>query len=97
LETLKEEISFLILTLYKGERWDKEKIFDLKTYQKPMNKGLYLPFSSFYTKACKKALVTGELRRFVRNSSKYLNYLDTRNLFFKQIHKRGYPMDFIIQ
>jgi len=72
-----KEINFLELTIFKGERW----INDLKVYQKPLNKFLYLPFSSFYTKSCKTALITGELRRFIRNSSSITDYLETKKLF----------------
>jgi len=85
----------LDLTIFKGQRWKSNQKLDIKSYQKPENKGLYLPYSTFYTFSCKKAVITGELQRLTRNSSSYENFLDSRNIFFKHLLNRGYPLNFI--
>jgi hypothetical protein len=67
----------------------------LATFQKTMNKYLYLPFGSNHPKAAKKGFIKGELIRYVRNSSDFKTFANTRLLFRLRLQARGYPRFFI--
>ena len=55
----------------------------VSTFQKPLNKYLYIPFESFHPTSNKKAFIKGELMRYVRNSSTFENIIFTWKLFMK--------------
>jgi hypothetical protein len=93
--TSASHIDFLDLTIYKGDRFNKEGRLDIKVYQKPLNAYLYLPFNSFHPRAQMTAFITGELRRYVRNSSDINAYIEIRQLFFQRLRYRGYPWSII--
>jgi len=58
-------VSFLDLFLYKDT---SSNVLQFSTFQKPLNKYLYVPFESFHPSSNKKAFIRGELIRCVRNS-----------------------------
>jgi hypothetical protein len=60
---------FLDLTIFKGKRFKEKRLLDTRCYQKPMNRYLFMPFSSEHTTACKISIVHGELRRYIKRSS----------------------------
>ena len=66
-------ISFLDLFLYR----DTSNVLQFSTFQKPLNKYLYIPFESFHPSSNKKALIKGELTRYARNSSSFKSSLAT--------------------
>ena len=86
-------IPFLDLLLFK----DREKnTIQFCTFQKPLNKYLYIPFESFHPASNKRAFIKGELMRYARNSSNFTTFADTRELFWKRLRLRGYPYHFLL-
>ena len=67
-------ISFLDLFLYKDQAFNT---LQFSTFQKPLNKYLYIPFESFHPASNKSAFIKGELMRYARNSSAEA-FCDTR-------------------
>ena len=44
----------------------------------------------------KKAFIKGELMRYVRNSSSFNSFYETREKFWKRLRVRGYPFRFLL-
>lgn len=86
-------ISFLDLLLYKEKDCNT---LQFSTFQKPLNKYLYIPFESFHPASNKKAFIRGELMRYSRNSSKFEAFCVTRAKFWKRLRLRGYPVRFLL-
>lgn len=86
-------ISFLDLFLY---RETSSNVLQFSTFQKPLNKYLYIPFESFHPSSNKKAFIKGELMRYARNSSSFNSFHDTREKFWKRLRVRGYPFRFLL-
>ena len=58
-----DEIIFLDLCLYKGERFAKEGILDIKTHIKPTNTQQYVHASSAHPPGAGQNIIKGELLR----------------------------------
>jgi hypothetical protein len=85
-----KSIPFLdLLISIKGNR------IDITTYQKSMNKYLYLPFTSAHPMAAKRGFIKGELIRYARNSSTAAAFGKSRTLFRYRLQARGYPSTFL--
>ena len=66
-----KEITFLDTCVYKGERFKKESILDVRTYFKPTETFQYTHFISCHPPGVKKGFIKGEALRLLRtNSSK---------------------------
>lgn len=87
------KISFLDLLLYKDSNSNR---LHFSTFQKPLNKYLYIPFESFHPGSNKKAFIRGELMRYTRNSSTFEAFSETRAKFWKRLRLRGYPIRFLL-
>ena len=85
-------ISFLDLFLYKDQAFNT---LQFSTFQKPLNKYLYIPFESFHPASNERAFIKGELMRYARNSSSAEAFCDTRQKFWKHLRVRGYPVRFL--
>ena len=92
-EISESKISFLDLLLFKDSA---SKTLQYSTFQKPLNKYLYIPYESFHPASNKKAFIIGELMRYARNSSKFHSFSETRLLFWKRLRLRGYPAKFLL-
>ena len=46
-------------------------VLQFSTFQKPLNKYLYMPFESFHPSSNKNAFIKGELMRYARNRSSF--------------------------
>ena len=86
-------ISFLDLFLYRDI---SSSVLQFSTFQKPLNKYLYIPFESFHPSSHKKAFIKGELMRYARNSSSFKSFSETREKFWKRLRVRGYPFSFLL-
>lgn len=86
-------ISFLDLFLYRDI---SSNVLHFSTFQKPLNKYLYIPFESFHPSSNKKAFIKGELMRYARNSSSFASFAETREKFWKRLRLRGYPFRFLL-
>jgi hypothetical protein len=62
-----------------------------RLYKKPMNKHLYIPWSSAHPDHVKKAFVKAELIRFAIVSSEVEYFAEARNMFYGNLRRRGYP------
>ena len=87
------KISFLDLLLFKV---DGCATLHHSTFQKPLNKYLYIPYESFHPSSNKKAFIKGELMRYARNSSTFHSFSETRLLFWRRLRLRGYPAKFLL-
>ena len=69
---------------------------EFSTYQKPLNKYLYIPFESFHPNSNKKAFIKGELIRYCRSSSTFKSFNAVRHKFWERLRLRGYPFKFLL-
>ena len=60
------------------------------TFQKTLNKYLYLPAHSQHPWSCKKGFIIGELIRYARNCTHPNDFLRTKKLFYQRLLNRGY-------
>jgi hypothetical protein len=88
-------VAFLDLDLSVGARFAASRHLDLRTHQKEMNRYLYLPPTSFHTRAAKRSFITSELQRYARNSSSPEAFQHTRVAFHARLCARGYQPRFL--
>ena len=86
-------ISFPDLFLYRDT---SSNVLQFSTIQKPLNKNLYIPFKSFHPSSINKAFIKGELMRYVRNSSSFNSFYETREKFWKRLRVMEYPFRFLL-
>lgn len=79
---------YLCLTLLQSRKGGK---IEHRTYAKPHNKFMYLPFSSAHPIHMKKAFIKGLLIALVVNSSKFSFYLEDVIKCYQRLRARGYP------
>ena len=79
-------MSFLDLLLFRDA---SSSVLQFSTFQKPLNKYLYIHFESFHPSSNKKAFIKGELIRYARNSSCLKAFSETREKFWKRLRVRG--------
>ena len=85
------ETTFLDTTVYKGERFEKESILNVRTHYKPTETFQYTNYNSCHTAGIKKGFVKGEALRLLRtNSSKDMFDKNIKN-FRTHLISRGYP------
>lgn len=82
--------TYLDLDVYKGHRYNTQKLVDIKTHFKNTNKFLYLPALSNHPGAHKTGVVKGEAIRCLRNTSDKTNWLCGLRLIFNGLKARGY-------
>lgn len=68
-----------------------------RVYRKPMNKYLYIPYSSAHPDAVKKGFVKAELTRYVTNCSAKRFFVETASQFRYNLWRRGYPLQILDQ
>ena len=79
--------------IYKGDRFKKESILDIKTHFKPTETFQYTHFYSCHPSGVKKGFIKGEALRLLRtNSSKTTFEL---SLFKQKLRAGGYPDNLI--
>ena len=87
------KIPFLDLLLFKDSA---SPTLQYSTFQKPLNKYLYIPFESFHPTSNKKAFIKGEPMRYARNSFSFSSFTETRLLFWKRLRLRCYLTQFLL-
>ena len=90
-----KQIEFLDLLIFKGRRFLDRNIFDIKTYEKELNKYLYIPRSSGHPIALKKSFIKAETIRHARNCSDILDFNNQIEKFKSRLMARGYKSLFI--
>jgi hypothetical protein len=88
-------IDYLDLTIFKAPSSSHTGRLHTRLYVKPLNKFLYLPYSSMHPASNKRGFILGCLIRILRASSTHEQYLDDRDTFVAQLRRRGYPFAFI--
>ena len=68
------ELTFLDVTLYKGNRFRSQNILDIRTHIKPTNKQLYVHASSYHPPSILAAISKGETHRCLRTNSDVNNF-----------------------
>ena len=74
------EVDFLDLSIYKSPLFPFTNSLDTKTYQKSNNLYQYLHFTSNHDKKVFKAIITGELIRYIRTNTLEENYVSMTRL-----------------
>lgn len=64
-----------------------------RLFTKPMNRFLYIPWSSAHPSHVKKAFVKAELIRFAMVSSEVGFFAEARMFFYGNLRRRGYPAE----
>ena len=82
-----KETTFLDTYIYKGERFERDAIIDVRTHFKPTETFQYARFSSCHLQGVKKGFIKGDALRLLRTN------LITH--FKAHLLRRGYPEDLI--
>ncbi len=88
-------IDYLDLTIYRASSKSKATKLLHRTFIKPMNKALYLPYQSFHPKHTKIGFINTEIHRLLRNSSTESVFEEDRRYFYANLRARGYPPYFL--
>lgn len=88
-----EEIQFLDLVIYKGERFRTSNILDIRCYTKPTETWCYLERESCHSPSVFRGFIKGELIRYARNSNNRESYEAKKNIFTKKLQARGYSKE----
>lgn len=84
-------INFLDVTIFQKE----DGSLGYKTFQKPINKYLYLPPFSYHTKHTIKGFITGEILRYKKTNSDNLDLTLILSQFKFRLLERGYSKFFL--
>ena len=88
------ETTFLDTTVYKGEtkgeRFEKERILDVRTHFKPTETFQYTHFNSCHPAGVKKGFVKGEALRLLRTNSSKSTFEENIENFKTRLTLRGY-------
>ena len=85
------EITFLDTCVYKGERFNKESILDVRTHFKPTETFQYTHFTSCHPPGVRKGFVKGEALRLLRTNSSKTTFEENITQFKRRLRDRGYP------
>ena len=87
------EIQFLDLIIYKGERFRTLNILDVRCFTKPTETWCYLDRSSCHSPSVFRGFIKGELIRYARNSNNLETYLEKKSVFTEKLLARGYSKE----
>ena len=86
-------MEFLDLTIFKGERFKREGVLDLKSHIKTTETFQYLDRTSAHSFSCFKGFVGGEILRHNRLCSNEVDFIERVNNFRLKLIDRGYSSD----
>jgi len=89
--------TFLDVTILKGKRMSYCGLLDVKLHQKPINKFLFLPPSSYHPKKCMNGWISCYIKRIRLNCSDDIDYLHFKSQFFNHLRDRGHNATTIIE
>ena len=89
------ETTFLDTTVYKGERFEKEPILDVRTHYKPTETLQYTNYNSCHPAGVKKGFVKGEALRLLRTNSSKVMFEENIKNFRTRLASRGYPNNLV--
>jgi hypothetical protein len=87
----KEKNEFLDIEVLKRRNHLQPTRLVTRLFRKPMNRFLYIPWSSAHPLHVKKAFVKAELTRFAMINSEVEYFADARKQFYGNLRRRGYP------
>ena len=95
-----EEISettavFLDFTVFKGKQFHQKGVLDIKLYQKPSNKYMYLPFSSYHARVIYKSFIIAEVERYRIRSTHEEDFNGSKKALQDRLLARGYPKEWL--
>ena len=94
-EISENEIIFLDTVVFKGERFIKESIPDIKTHYKPTETFQYTHFTSCHPPGVKRGFIKGEAIRLLRTNSSKTTFEKCLTNFKRRLEARGYPKNYI--
>ena len=94
-EVSQSETTFLDTTVYKGERFEKESILDVRTHYKPTETFQYTNYNSCHPAGVKKGFVKGEALRLLRTNSSKVMFEENIKNFRTRLTSRGYPNNLV--
>ena len=94
-EISEKEITFLDTVVYKGERFQKDAILDIKTHYKPTETFQYTHYTSCHPPGVKRDFIKGEAIRLVRTNSSEKNFQESLSNFKTRPLARGYPKNLV--
>ena len=89
-----KEINFLDTTLFKGERFNKQAILDIRTHFqhfKPTETFQYTYFSSCHPPGVRKGFIKGEALRLLRTNSSAKSFVENTTQFKTRRRAGDYP------
>ena len=89
-EILETEITFLDMKVYKGERFHKKSILDVKTHYKPRETFQLTNFYSCHPLGVTKGFIKGEALRLFRTNSSNETFEENIKNFESRLKCRGY-------
>ena len=87
--------TFLDTTVYKGERFEKEPILDVRTHYKPTETLQYTNYNSCHPAGVKKGFVKEEALRLLRTNSSKVMFEENIKNFRTRLTSRGYPNNLV--
>ena len=94
-EISENEIIFLGTVVFKGERFIKESILDIKTHYKAMETFQYTHFTSCHPPGVKRGFIKREAKRLLRTNSSKITFEECLTNFKGRLEARGYPNNYI--
>ena len=91
----KETIFLDTYIIYKGERFERDAILDVRTHFKPTETFQYTHFGSCHPQGVKKGFIKGEALRLLRTNSSKIIFEEKITNFKAHLLQRGYPEDLI--
>jgi len=88
----RESLDVLDVTFYNDS---EQTTLQYRTYQKPINKFLYIPYFSHHPLAVLRGFVLGELLRYRRTNSNHHTLNATNKAFYIRLLARGYSHTFL--
>ena len=88
-------VDFLDITIFKGPRLNTLNRLDFKTFQKPQNRYLYIPPTSYHNSSVFSNLIVSELKRYCITCSITSDFTTMKVLFFERLQRRGYSLELI--
>ena len=89
------DVDFMDLLVFKGERFYVDGKLDVSIFQKEENKYMYIPAKSGHQKHTINNFILGELRRYVRFNTLKRNFTKIKCKFFQRLRNRGYEKMFL--
>lgn len=90
-EISEEKTNFLDTTIFKGKRFYKDSIFDIRTHFKPTETFQYTHFSTCHAPGVKKGFIKSQALRLLRTNSSRATFEENVANFRSHLRVRGYP------